>query len=119
MELTCRVEEITPLRVPRVYRVRGVCEGEVGEVEIELHEDVVSTPSKGDLMTVSITNSKETCLSHYFCAHGYVVSNTPIGEINRVIISLYGLLVILKSKKPLELKPPEHLYVGVTIRSPQ
>lgn len=117
MEVSCRVEDITPLRVPRVYRVRGICEGDVHEVEVEFHEDVVSIPNKGDRVVINITSSKETCLNYYFCAHGYVVSNTTIEEIHRVIISLHGLLVVLKSKKPVDLRSMEHVYVGATIET--
>jgi len=117
LEILCRVEDITPLRVPRVYRVRGVCEGDIHEIEAEFHEDVVSTPNKGDRIVISVTTDKETCLNYYFCAHGYVVSNTTIGEIHRVIISLHGLLVVLKSKKSIDLKSMEHVYVGASIET--
>lgn len=111
MELECSVEDLTPLRIPRVYRVRSIC-GEM-QLEIELHEDVVKKPSKNSKMIVNITSNRETCLNYYFCAHGYVLSNTTIGEINRAIVSLHGLLVILKSTKPIDLKSMEHVYIGV------
>ncbi|MCC6040640.1 MAG: DNA-directed RNA polymerase subunit G [Desulfurococcaceae archaeon] len=116
MEIECSIKEITPLRVPRIYRVRGVCREGVDEVEVEFHEDVVKRPSPGAELVLSITSDKETCLNYYFCAHGYVLSNTPIGEINRVIVSLHGLLVVLKSKKPLDYKSMDHVYVGANIK---
>ena len=116
MEITCRVEDVIPLRVPRVYRVKGICEGDVQEVEIELHEDITRKPGKNAELVLSITSDKETCLKYFFCAHGYVVSNTLIGEIYRVIISLYGLLVVLKSKMPIDLKSMDHVYVGAVIK---
>jgi DNA-directed RNA polymerase subunit G len=116
LEIKCRVKEVTSLRVPRIYRVKGVCEGGIEEVEVEFHEDVLERPRQGAELILSITSDKETCLNHYFCAHGYVVSNTLIGEIYRVIISLYGLLVVLKSKKPLDYNSMDHVYVGASIK---
>jgi DNA-directed RNA polymerase subunit G len=111
LELECRVEDITPLRIPRVYRVKGICEEM--RLEIELHEDVIKKPSKNVKMIINITNSREICLNYYFCAHGYVLSNTTIGETHRAIISLHGLLVVLKSTKPIDLKSMEHVYIGI------
>ncbi|MCC6041852.1 MAG: DNA-directed RNA polymerase subunit G [Desulfurococcaceae archaeon] len=108
----CKVTDMVPLRMPKVYRVKTVCEDK--ELEIELHEEIVEAPKIGMKITVTITNNKEECLSNYFCAYGYVVSNTQIGDVYRVVISLHGFLIVVKSKTPLEHKELEHLYVGVT-----
>jgi DNA-directed RNA polymerase subunit G len=108
----CEVTDIAPLRMPKVYRVKTVCGDK--ELELELHEEIVEAPKIGTKIAVTITNNKEECLNNYFCAHGYVVSNTQIGDIYRVVISLHGFLVVIKSKVPLEHKELEHLYIGVT-----
>lgn len=112
MIFECRVSDITPLRVPKVHRVKSTC-GEV-EIEVELHEDAVKVPSRDSRITVEITSSKEECLKHYFCGHGYVVSNTLIGDVYRVVISLHGFLVVVKSKNRLELNELDRVYVGAT-----
>lgn len=110
--LECTINEVAPLRVPKVFRVKGNC-GEI-DVEAELHEEVVEIPQKGSKMLIEITTSKEKCLEHYFCAHGYVVSNVKLDDAYRVVISLHGLLVVLKSKTQLEYATMDHLYLGVS-----
>ncbi len=112
MLFECSVVDVTPLRIPRVYRVKTTCSDY--EVEIELHAEVVNIPRKESKITLEITNSKDECMKHYFCAHGYVVSNTQLGDIYRVVISLHGFLVVIKSKNKLELKELDHVYVGAT-----
>ena len=111
MKVECTVSEVTPLRVPKVFRVKNAC-GNLS-VEIELHEEVVTIPRKGDKLVVAVLQSKEECLNYYYCAHGYVVSNTKIDSTHRVVISLHGLLVILKSEEQLPYKTMDHVYVGL------
>lgn len=113
VKLECTISEVAPLRVPKVFRVKGSC-GEI-DIEVELHEEVVEIPQKGSKMLVDITTSKEVCLEHYFCAHGYVVSNVKLDDIHRVVISLHGLLVVLKSKTALEYNAMDHLYLGISL----
>lgn len=112
MKYECLVSDITPLRIPRVYRVSASC-NELN-IELEIHENIVEAPSKGSKVTIEITTEKEKCLDYYFCGHGYVVSNTKIGDINRVVISLHGFLVVLKSKEKIELGEMEHVYIGAS-----
>jgi len=110
----CMVEDVEALRVPRVYRVKASCRNGLS-MEIELHEDIIAQPSKGRSIVVEVTEDKGKCLEHYFCAHGYVVSNTQIGDVNRVVISLNGLLTILKTREALGFKPMDKIYLGITI----
>lgn len=112
MRLECIVSDITPLKVPKVYRVKNTC-GEV-ELEIELHEDVVEAPRKYSKAIYEVTSNKEECLAHYFCAHGFVVSSTQLENTHRTVISLHGFLVIIKSKGNLGLNTMDHVYVGAT-----
>jgi len=110
----CMVEDVEALRVPRVYRVKASCKNG-SSMEIELHEDIITQPSKGRSIVVEVTEDRGKCLEHYFCAHGYVVSNTQIGDVNRVVISLNGLLAILKTQEALGFKPMDKVYLGITI----
>lgn len=112
MELKCVVSEIMPLKIPKVYRLRGNC-GNV-ELEIEFHEEVVEGPKIGSQMIVEITSDKNECMKHYFCAHGYVISNTQIGDFYRVVISLHGFLVVIKSKHSIGINVMDRVYLGVT-----
>lgn len=111
MNYDCLVSDITPLRIPKVYRVRATC-SEI-EVEIEFHEEVVKTPQKNSSIKLEITNSKERCLAHYFCGHGYVVSNTHIDSGFRSIISLHGFLIVLRSPIKIDLVEGDKVYVGI------
>jgi hypothetical protein len=108
----CTVSDITPLRIPKVYRVRSTCSDL--EFEIELHEDVIEAPRVNSKITIEITSNREDCLKHKFCAQGYVVSNTQLGDIYRVVISLHGFLVVVKSKQKLELNEMDHVYLGAS-----
>lgn len=112
MKLECNVSDIVPLKVPKVYRVKGVCDDV--ELEIEFHEDAIEGPRKGSRMVVELMTVKEECLKHYFCVHGYVVSNTQLGDIHRVVISLHGFLVVIKSRQAINLGTADHVYFGVT-----
>ncbi|MEM0325830.1 MAG: DNA-directed RNA polymerase subunit G [Desulfurococcaceae archaeon] len=113
MKLECAINDVVPLRIPKVYRVKSVC-GDL-DLEIELHEDVVEIPQKGSKLIISLSTSKDECLNYYYCAHGYVISNTKLNDIHRVVISLHGFLVVLKSKNPLEYKALDHLYLGLNL----
>lgn len=111
MKVECTVDEVAPLRVPKVFRVKSTC-GNIN-LEVELHEEVVTMPKVGDKLLIAMLQSKEECLDYYFCAHGYVVSNTKIDDTYRVVISLHGLLVVLKSKEQLPYKTMDHIYIGL------
>lgn len=115
MKLECSVSDIVPLKVPKVYRLKGVC-SEV-ELEVEFHEDVIEAPKKNTGFVVEIVSSRDECLKHYFCAHGYVVSNTQLGDIYRVVISLHGFLTVVKSRKKIDLNVMDRVYLGVTFAS--
>lgn len=115
LKYECRVFDITPLRIPKVYRVKATCSDV--EIEVELHEDVVEAPQVGKDIIVELTSEKEKCLNHYFCGHGYVISNTQLGEVYRVIISLHGFLVVVRSRERIELKEMDHVYLGISFSS--
>ncbi|MEM0224802.1 MAG: DNA-directed RNA polymerase subunit G [Desulfurococcaceae archaeon] len=108
----CNVSEITPLRIPRVYRVKSICSDV--DFEIELHEEVIEAPKVNSKVIFEITSSRDNCLKHNFCAHGYVVSNIQLGDVYRTIISLHGFLVVVKSKQRLELNEMDHVYLGAS-----
>ncbi len=112
MELKCTVNDIVLLRVPSVFRIIGSC-GDYN-IEMEMHEELVKPPKKGSLMEISISTSREKCLEYYFCGHGYVISNTKLNDVYRVVISLHGLLVVVKSSNPLAYNVMDRLYVGAS-----
>lgn len=114
MMLECHVFDIMALKVPKVYRLKGACNDV--EVEIEFHEDVIEAPKKNSKFTVEVTNSRENCLKHYFCAQGYVVSNTQLGDIHRIVVSLHGFLVAIKSKQKIDLNVMEQVYLGMSFK---
>ncbi|MEM2024688.1 MAG: DNA-directed RNA polymerase subunit G [Desulfurococcaceae archaeon] len=113
MQFKCVITEVTPLRLPKVYRVKGLC-GDV-EVEIEFHEDMLKKPSVNSTLNLDISGSREICQPHYFCAHGHVISNAQLGDLYRVVVSLHGLLLVLRSKERFNLNAMDHVYLGATV----
>jgi len=109
----CIVSRIEKLRIPNVYRVHSVC-GDV-ELTIEMHKELMRI-NENDKLKVDIVLDKEKCLQHEFCGRGHVVSTSLIEDKYRVVISIGGLLVVLKklSEEP-RLEPVQELFVGLTI----
>ncbi|MEL9909011.1 MAG: DNA-directed RNA polymerase subunit G [Desulfurococcus sp.] len=111
---SCTVNEIQQLRVPSTYRLKLSCN--TVSMEVELHGDVVPQPRISASIDVEITRDKEKCLEKYFCANGYVVSTSRIGDTYRTVISLHGLLVVIKSPSQLDLRPMDKIYFGLTVK---
>lgn len=111
----CVIKEITPLRVPNVSRVIFECRE--GVVEAEFHKEVMGEITVGAQTELSITESKEECLEYYFCGQGYVVSNNKVGEKYRVIISLHGFLVVVKTDHQLPLNSMNKVYFACNIQT--
>lgn len=106
----CKVVNIETLRLPHVYRINSVCD-EI-ELVIEMHDEIIEV-RKDEEIYVEIGIEKEKCLEHEFCGKAHVVSISKFDKKYRAILSIGGLLVILKSlsKKP-RLKPVQELYIG-------
>ncbi|MCY0867966.1 MAG: DNA-directed RNA polymerase subunit G [Desulfurococcus sp.] len=117
VEYECSISEIQQLRAPKVYRLKASC-GSGLLIEVELHEEVVEQPRVDDtVVEVYVGGDREACLEKYFCAQGYIVSNTMLGGTYRTVISLHGLLVVIRSPGELGLKPMDKVYVGLTFKS--
>lgn len=109
----CIINEIQGLRMPRVYRAKLSCGDSA--LELEYHEDVVKGLKEGSRASFVFTSDREKCISHYFCAQGHVVSNTKIGDQYRLVLSLHGFLIVLRTPEPLAINPMEKLYVGMDL----
>lgn len=111
------VESVEPLRIPSVDRVHCRC-GETVLLDIELHERAYYL-REGEKAIIKITKSKEECLEYEFCGMGYVVSKKKIGgegEYHRVVISIGGLLLVIKSSDKSLIEPLELVgkyYIGI------
>lgn len=111
VKLECVIDGVEDLRMPRVYRVHATC-GEA-KLDFELHNDIIPKAMlTGKNMRVEVSSEKESCLQHYFCGQGYVVSVGRVGENQRVVISLHGFLVVLKTPSHLGLNPMDQVFVG-------
>uniref|UniRef100_A0A7C4NLC6 Uncharacterized protein n=1 Tax=Staphylothermus marinus TaxID=2280 RepID=A0A7C4NLC6_STAMA len=109
----CIVNRIEKLLVPQVYRVHASCR-EGFDTTIEVHEKLMNI-REDDKIKLEITESKESCLQHYFCGKAYVVSTTMIENRYRVVLSIGGLLVVLKNlHEPPQFNVLSELYVGIT-----
>lgn len=110
----CSVMDVEKLKLPKVYRAHAKC-GDM-DMDIEMHEDLMVL-NKDDEITVSVTGDKEYCLEGEFCGKGYVVSTTQLDDTYRVVISIGGLLLVLKNlSKPPELGVMEEIYVRISRR---
>lgn len=111
MRYECTVVNVEPLRIPRVYRLNTKC-SEAVEITLEMHEDVLKI-KEGEKLVIEVINNKESCLQHEFCGKAYVVSVSQIENRYRTILSIGGLLVVVKnSATPLELDVMSEVYVG-------
>ncbi|WP_440060103.1 DNA-directed RNA polymerase subunit G [Thermogladius sp. 4427co] len=110
LEYQCIVNDIERLRYPGVYRVKTTCEGTT--IEIEFHEKVMPNVRENSRLLILITDSKEECLKHYFCGRGNVVSNRVVSGLNRIVISIGGYLLVVKSGSPLDLKPLDEVFIA-------
>ncbi len=108
----CIVTDIETLRLPHVYRIHSLCE-EV-EIIVEMHDELMEV-NRNDKITIEIGIDKEKCLEHEFCGRAHVVSVTKLDKKYRVVLSIGGLLVVLKnlSRKP-RLEPVQELYIGIS-----
>lgn len=115
VDYECRVKSIEPLRYKEMYRAISDCGG--SEIVLEMHEKLMRI-NEGDNLAVNISTSKEKCLQHDFCGKGHVVSITKLDDVYRVIISISGILVILKQKTQPKspFKVLNELYIGVSKR---
>ncbi len=114
VELECTVDKREALRMPGVYRLYALCEDI--SLGMELLEEVYNIPS-GSRIVVYIGKEKDKCLEMDFCGHGYIVSSTKMDDHYRTIISIGGLLLILKHPVKHEIKDLfkliEKYYVGI------
>jgi DNA-directed RNA polymerase subunit G len=108
----CSVKGIEPLRYSGMYRVN--CSDSEYEVVLEMHEKLMRI-NEGDRLVVSITTNEEECLENDFCGRGYVVSIRKLDDRYRVVISISGILVVIKQKQQPRspFKVMNELYVGV------
>ncbi|WP_245521851.1 DNA-directed RNA polymerase subunit G [Staphylothermus hellenicus] len=109
----CKVKSIEPLRYIGMYRAISDCDGV--EITLEMNEKLMKI-SEGDNLVINISTNKEECLQHYFCGKGHVVSITKLDNIYRVVVSVAGILAVLKMKqRPRSpFKVMNELYIGVS-----
>ncbi len=111
---TCEVKDITPLRMPGINRI-NCTENEKLSIDIELPEQVYSL-SKGDNVEINVVEDKKECLEYEFCGVGHVVSITKLDNQYRAIISIGGLLLVIKTPDDSlikDLKVVEKYYIGI------
>ncbi len=114
VNFTGTVESVEKELIPRLYI--GRIKSDNGEylVEMDLHKDLkVYEPGTRVEVTISKTmpNYKDGV---DLVAKGTVVSIRNDGDYTAYLISIGGLLFILKSKKKLDLAPTEKLYIKIT-----
>ena len=114
VEFKGKVESVEPELIPKMFlaRIRSL-DGDY-EVEMDLHKDLVLYEPGAE---VEVTVSRS--LPQYkdgedFVGRGTVVTMREEGDKNAVLISIGGLLFIIRSKEKLGLNPTEKVYIKVS-----
>jgi len=114
MKMECIVNSIEPLRLPGVNRIQANCKK--AEIILEIHEEVYNLNSN-DHIIIDLTKNKDECIKNYdLCCTGNVVSVNPINDISRVVLSIGGLLLIIKTKDKKiikNIKIMDKYYIGI------
>ncbi len=114
IEFECKVSNVEELRVPGINRYHLLCNE--SEIVAELPEQVYRL-NVDDTIVLSILTDKGECMENDFCGKGYVVSSTKINDVHRIILSMGGLLIVIKVKLGSdvidELKVVEKYYIGI------
>ena len=108
------VESIEKELIPRLYI--GRIKSDNGEylVEMDIHKDL-KTYEPGTRVEVTISRTTPNYQDGVdLVAKGIVVSIRNEGDYTAYLVSIGGLLFILKSKKKLSLAPTEKLYIKIT-----
>lgn len=110
----CEVLEVEHLKMPKVYRLKCSCSDEV-EIVFEMHEELMKV-GEGARVIVDIDASREECLERDFCGRAHVVSISELDDKYRVVLSIGGLLVIVKNlvERP-SMEPVQEVYVGLSV----
>ncbi|MEZ0394372.1 MAG: DNA-directed RNA polymerase subunit G [Desulfurococcaceae archaeon] len=117
MEISCNVDGLEMLKYPRVYRATMTCEGL--RVDFEGHEDVLRLRG-GEKVVLSINKGKEECLAHEFCGRARVVSIRRMDDGSyRAVLSIGGLLVVLRSTDRPEFDVMDEVFVGLSRLRPE
>lgn len=113
-EFECKVSNLEPLRVPGIIRYYLLCNE--SEIAIELPEQVYKL-NIDDTIVLNILASKEKCMENDYCGQSYVVTSTRINDEHRIVLSMGGLLIIVKLKPGSDiinkLKVVEKYYIGI------
>ena len=114
IKLECKVDNLEALRVPGINRYYLVCND--SEIIAELPEQIYRL-NIGETITLSILKDKEKCLNNDFCGQGHVVTSTKIDDLHRIILSIGGLLFVIKVRPDSDivdkLKVVEKYYIGI------
>ena len=114
IEFECRVNNVEALRVPGINRYYLFCNE--SEIVAELPEQVYRL-NIDDMIVLSVLMDKEKCIENDFCGQGYVVTSTKINNVHRIILSMGGLLIVMKVKPGSDvidkLKVVEKYYIGI------
>ncbi|RLG76538.1 MAG: hypothetical protein DRO12_04335 [Thermoprotei archaeon] len=115
MKLSCNVAEVQRSLVPNVSILTIDCSGGVS-VKMDIHDEV-NTVDKGDRILFTI--SKEVPKfeeGRDFVASGYVIKFKEEGDRRKMIVSLWGFVVIIESRNPdvfKEFRPMDKVYVKI------
>ncbi|MEM1610296.1 MAG: DNA-directed RNA polymerase subunit G [Sulfolobales archaeon] len=108
-----KVLSIADSRIPRVKIIE--LGGDGLKISMDLHSELIVFSEGEELEMVISKNIPAYREGRDFCARGVVVSLRGGDKVERVIISLWGYLVILRIEDPsllegLELQPTDQIY---------
>ncbi len=112
MKLTCTLDEVTRSYIPGIYIWDLTC-GDV-KIKMDIHR-MVALFRKGDKIEVEISKDLPPFeKGKDFAAHGYVVTKRREDDVSKVLISLWGFLVILQTSNEellREFNPMDRVYM--------
>ncbi|ABM80331.1 DNA-directed RNA polymerase subunit G [Hyperthermus butylicus] len=111
------VVSVEPELIPKLYVTRIKSNNGEYEVEMDTHSELIVF-KEGDNVLVELSRSVPEYRDGVdFVGRGTVVSIKRDGETYAALISMGGLLFIIRSRKELDLAPVEKVYVKVAPRS--
>jgi len=114
MKLQCTLDDVRRSYIPNIYIWSLSC-GDVA-IEMDIHR-IVAIFRKGDKLEVEISETLPPFeKGKDFAAQGYVITKRSEGNTHKLLISLWGFLMVLRSsdeKKFAEFSPMDHIYVVI------
>ena len=115
MKAKCILSEVERSYIPSIYLWTLKCENDL-EIRMDIHR-LVAPFKRGDEVEVEISRELPTFVKgRDFAARGYVITKRVEDDKYKVLISLWGFLVVVSSKRRdvyEEFEPMDEIYMVI------